>query len=129
AFHSPGRVLVHNQPDPTHPDHEVTQQVREILSTAHDANGQGFDIVDMPAPQTHSDLNGPVNWSYLDYVILNDVIILPRFIDPFDDHAFELMQKLYPEHRLIQFTAQALFDHGASIRESTLPQPRVSRRR
>lgn len=129
AFHSPGRVLLHNQPDPTHPDHAVTQRVRDILSTAKDATGQPFEIIDMPAPQTHSDLNGPVNWTYLDYLIINDVIIMPRFIDPYDAQAYELMQKLYPEHRIIQFTAQALFDHGASIRAITLPQPQVSRRR
>src|SRR5690625_1483931 len=129
AFHSPGRVILHNQPDPTHPDHEVTQTVREILAKSHDVNGRPLEIIDMPAPQTHSDLVGPVNWSYLDFLVLNDVILMPRFVDPHDDQARELMTKLYPQHRIIPFTAQALFDHGASMRAVTLPEPRVSSQR
>lgn len=128
AFHSPGRVLLHNQSEPSHPDHEVTQRVRNILAASHDATGQPLEIIDVPAPQTHSDLRGPVNWSYLDFLLLNDVLLLPRFIDPFDDDVHELFTQLYPEHRIVSFTAQALFDHGASIRAVTLPQPRVSRR-
>jgi len=129
AFHSPGRVMLHNQPDPSHPDHAVTEQVRDILAEAHDANGNPIEIIDMPAPQTHSDLRGPVNWSYLDFLVLNDVILMPRFIDPHDDEARQLMSTLYPEHRIVPFTAQALFDHGASIRAVTLPEPRVSSQR
>ena len=129
AFHSPGRVLLHNQSDPSHPDHAVTETVREILSAARDANGRPLEIIDVPAPQTHSDLCGPVNWSYLDFLVLNDVILMPRFIDPHDDEARELMANLYPDHRIIPFTAQALFDHGASMRAVTLPEPRVSSQR
>src|SRR5690625_41873 len=129
AFHSPGRVILHNQSDPSHPDHATTQHVREILTASADAAGNPFDIIDMPAPETHSDLRGPVNWTYLDYLVVNDVIIMPRYIDPRDDEAHALMRKLYPEHRIVPFTAQALFDHGASIRAVPLPQPRVSSRR
>ena len=129
AFHSPGRVILHNQPDPSHPDHEVTEAVREILATSHDAKGRPLEIIDMPAPQTHSDTRGPVNWSYLDFLMLNDVILMPRFIDPHDEPAQELIRTLYPEHRLVPFTAQALFDHGASMRAVTLPEPRVSSQR
>lgn len=129
AFHSPGRVLLHNQPDASHPDHAVTNRAREILAEATDAHGNPLEIIDVPAPQTHSDLRGPVNWSYLDYLVLNDVIIAPRFVDPHDDEAHQLLGKLYPDHRIVPFMAQDLFDHGASIRAVTLPQPHVSTRR
>lgn len=129
AFHSPGRVILHNQPDPGHPDHALTQQVRQILAASHSADGSPLEIIDMPAPQTHSDLRGPVNWTYLDFLVLNEVIVAPRFVDPHDNEAHELLRKLYPEHHLETFTAQALYDHGASMRAITLPQPRVSSQR
>ncbi|HIW46336.1 MAG TPA: agmatine deiminase family protein [Candidatus Yaniella excrementigallinarum] len=129
AFHSPGRVLLHTQPDPSHPDHAVTNQTREILSAATDAQGNALEIIDVPAPQTHSDMRGPVNWSYLDYLMLNDVIIVPRFVDPNDSTAHELLGKLFPDHRIVPFMAQDLFDHGVSIRAITLPQPQASTRR
>lgn len=129
AFHSPGRVLLHNQTDPSHPDHEVSNQAREILAQATDAQGNPLEIIEVPAPQTHSDRRGPVNWSYLDYLVLNDVIIAPRFVDPHDHEAHELLGKLYPEHRIVPFLAQDLFDHGASIRAITLPQPHSNARR
>lgn len=129
AFHSPGRVILHNQHDPSHPDHDLTQRVRSILASAHSADGTPLEIIDMPAPQTHSDLRGPVNWTYLDYLVLNDVILMPRFIDPHDAQAHTLLGQLYPEHRIERVTAQALFDHGASMRAITLCEPRVSSQR
>src|SRR5699024_5285959 len=43
AFHSPGRVLLHTQPEPSHPDHAVTNQTREILSAATDAQGNALE--------------------------------------------------------------------------------------
>lgn len=129
AFHSPGRVLLHNQSDPSHPDHEITNRTRQILAEATDASGTPLEIIEVPAPQTHSDMRGPVNWSYLDYLVLNDVILAPRFVDPHDTDAHELLGRLYPEHRIVPFMAQDLFDHGASMRAVTLPQPHVSTRR
>ncbi len=51
AFRSPGRVILHNQADPSHPDHEVTNQAREILQQATDVHGNPFEIIEVPAPR------------------------------------------------------------------------------
>nr|WP_241563012.1 agmatine deiminase family protein [Streptomyces sp. E1N211] len=40
AFARPGVVVAHHQPDPAHPDHEVTEEVIGILRSATDALGR-----------------------------------------------------------------------------------------
>ncbi|MFJ9908803.1 agmatine deiminase family protein [Streptomyces sp. NPDC101152] len=48
---SPVRVVVaHVQPDPAHPDHEVTQKVVGLLTAQTDARGRRLEVVEVPAP-------------------------------------------------------------------------------
>lgn len=50
AFARPGVVVAHHQPDPAHPDHEVTEEVIGILRAATDALGRPLEVVPVPAP-------------------------------------------------------------------------------
>src|SRR5207342_2955428 len=58
---SPGRLLLHAQHDPAHPDHAVSHELRELLAEQTDAAGRRFDIVDLPAPETLRDHEGFVD--------------------------------------------------------------------
>src|SRR5439155_22585223 len=61
---SPGRVLLHDQRDTSHPDHAVSAELRAVLSEARDARGEGFEILDLPAPTVLRDDGGFVDFSY-----------------------------------------------------------------
>src|SRR3954468_2998449 len=50
AFARPGVVVAHSQPDPAHPDHEVTREVIGLLKAQTDARGRSLEVVEVPAP-------------------------------------------------------------------------------
>src|SRR6478752_3109650 len=59
---TPGRLLLHAQQDPQHPDFAVSRELRTFLSEQTDAAGRAFEIIDLPAPETLRDGEGFVDY-------------------------------------------------------------------
>lgn len=120
---SPGVVLLHDQEDPSHPDHVVTRELRELLKEARDARGDHFEVVGLPAPTTLSDAQGPVDWSYVNHLVVNDAVIACTFDDSQDDRALAVLADAYPGRRIVGVDARPLFDRGGGIHCITQQQP------
>jgi agmatine deiminase len=120
---SPGVVLLHEQQDPAHPDHAVSRMLRELLEDARDARGERFEVVGVPAPRTLSDAEGPVDWSYLNHLVVNDGVIACTFGDPQDDASLGVLREAYPGRRVVGVEARPLFDRGGGIHCITQQQP------
>lgn len=123
AFAGPGTVLVHRQDDPRHPDHEVTRAIRDVLTSATDAQGRRLRVVDVPAPTVLHDEDGPVDWSYINHYVLNDAVVLCAFDDPHDDVAAGLLAEAYPGRTIEQVDARDVFAFGGGIHCITQQQP------
>ena len=78
---SPGIVLLHDQHDPSHPDHAVSGNYEEILSAAHDAR-RAVRHGRRAGPTTLHDEEGPVDWSYINHLVVNGGVIACTFDDP-----------------------------------------------
>ena len=122
---SPGVVLLHDQQDPTHPDHAVSRQLRELLEDARDARGERFEVVGVPAPRALADAEGPVDWSYINHLVVNDGVIACTFRDEHDDRALGVLADAYPGRRIVGVDARPLFDRGGGIHCITQQQPAV----
>lgn len=120
---SPGVVLLHDQQDPSHPDHAVSRQLRELLEDARDARGQRFEVVGVPAPRTLADGEGPVDWSYINHLVVNDGVIACTFGDEQDDASLGVLADAYPGRRVVGVDARPLFDRGGGIHCITQQQP------
>jgi agmatine deiminase len=120
---SPGRVLLHDQRDPSHPDHAVTAEIRGVLAAATDARGEAFDIVDLPAPQVLRDDGGFVDFSYVNHVLVNGAVIACAFDDPHDDAAVGILREAYPGREVVAVDARPLFERGGGIHCITQQQP------
>lgn len=120
---SPGVVLLHDQQDPSHPDHAVSRQLREVLEDARDAQGERFDIVGVPAPRTLADAGGPVDWSYINHLVVNDGVIACTFGDEQDQASLAVLADAYPGRRVVGVDARPLFDRGGGIHCITQQQP------
>jgi agmatine deiminase len=122
---SPGRVLVHDQRDSSHPDHPVSAEIRSVLAEAVDARGQAFDIVELPAPRVLRDAGGFVDYSYVNHVLVNDGVIACSFEDPNDADAVAILREVYPGRNVVALDARPLFERGGGIHCITQQQPAV----
>jgi agmatine deiminase len=121
---SPGRVLVHDQRDPSHPDAAVSALLRDTLEGAVDAAGRPFEIVPLPAPATLTDEDGWVDWSYVNHVVVNDGVIACAFGEPeADAAAAAILADAYPGRRVVQVDARAVFARGGGLHCITQQQP------
>lgn len=120
----PGRILLHAQRDPAHPDHAVTRTLREELVGARDAAGRPFEIVDVPAPATLRDDEGYVDWSYINHLVVNGGVIACAFGDErADAEAREILSAAYPGRRVVSVDARELFARGGGVHCITQHQP------
>ena len=121
----PGVVLVHDQRDPAHPDHDVSAQIRAALADSTDAEGRSWDIRPVPAPAVLTDDEGPVDYSYLNHLVLNGGVIACSFDDPVDSEAVSILAESYPGREVVTVDARPLFARGGGIHCITQQQPSV----
>jgi agmatine deiminase len=114
---SPGTVLVHDQRDPAHPDHEVTAEVVDLLQ------GEDFEVVRIPAPATLRDDDGFVDYSYVNHVVTNGGVVACTFADPHDDEALDVLRSVYPGREVVGVDAREVFARGGGLHCITQQQP------
>ncbi|WP_020076703.1 agmatine deiminase family protein [Cryocola sp. 340MFSha3.1] len=124
---SPGRLLLHDQRDPEHPDHLVSRELRALLSGTTDAAGRSWDIIDLPAPATLRDEEGFVDWSYVNHLVVNDGIVACGFGEErADAEATEILEAAYPGRRVTMVDSRPIFQRGGGIHCITQQQPAVA---
>jgi agmatine deiminase len=121
---APGRLLLHEQQNPEHPDFEVSRQLRAHLEQQTDAAGRAFEIIGLPAPSTLTDEEGPVDWSYVNHLVTNDGVVACGFGDErADATARAILADAYPGRTVVTVDARPLFDRGGGIHCITQQQP------
>ena len=121
TFAAPDVLLLHAQPDADHPDHLVMPQVRAALERVTDAT-----IVELPAPATLADDDGPVDWNYVNHVVVNGAVIACAFGEPSaDDRARGVLADVYPGREVRSVDAREVFARGGGLHCITQQQPSV----
>lgn len=124
TFVRPGVVLVHNQPDPGHPDYAVCREVAEVLSDSTDARGRRLSVIPMPAPRrTRESAHLPTGYSYINHYVANGVVLVGVFDDEHDSLAIEILRRVYRGREIVALDARDLFAFGGGIHTVTLQQP------
>lgn len=124
TFPSPGVILLHDQPNPGHPDHAVMRDIRALLEQATDARGRQFQIIDVPAPDAQRDAHGFVDYSYINHLVVNGGVIACGFgEDVADARARDILAAAYPGRRVVTVDARELFARGGGVHCITQQQP------
>jgi agmatine deiminase len=127
TFPAPGRLLVHDQRDPAHPDHEVSRDLIARLENEADAAGRPLQVIPLPAPAALRDDSGFVDHSYVNHFVLNGAVVAGTFDDPADDEALEVLAAAYPGREVVAVDARPLFARGGGVHCITQQQPRSRR--
>ncbi|MCK8679413.1 agmatine deiminase family protein [Streptomyces lichenis] len=125
AFARPGTVVVHTQPDPRHPDHELCRSNVELLRRQTDAKGRPLEVVEIPAPTVLEEDGEWVDYSYINHYLCDGAVILCAFDDPRDEEAAATFRRLFPDREVVLVDARAIFAGGGGIHCITQQQPAV----
>lgn len=97
------------------------------LLQAKDAEGNKYKYVYLPLSKNNVTLeNGKqldYKGSYINYYIANQVILVPNYNDPNDKIANEMIQKLYPDRKVVGIDVRELYKNGGMIHCITQQQP------
>jgi agmatine deiminase len=118
CFASENVILYHDQQDPSHPDFEVSKEVKSTLEAA-----SSYELIAIPAPKVLRDAEGFVDYSYINHYIVNGAVILCSFDDPNDEVAKSILEKVYPGRDIVLVDAKRIFANGGGIHCITQQQP------
>lgn len=123
---SAGTVLVHAQRDEAHPDAAVSRELRQVFERSVDAAGNPWRIVELPAPATLRDGHGFVDWSYVNHLVTNGVVIACGFGEPAADaRAAAILSEVYPGRNVVTVDAREIFARGGGVHCITQQQPTI----
>jgi agmatine deiminase len=122
AMPSPGVVLVHDQRSRDHPDFAISAQIKAVLAEAR----PDWDVIDVPAPAVLTDDEGPVDYSYINHLVVNGGVIACKFNDRGDEEAAAILAEAYPGRTVRSVDARPLFERGGGIHCITQHQPAAS---
>lgn len=119
CFAPDGRVLIHDQQNPNHPDYLVSAEVRKLFISA------GYQVVSVPAPEALKDDHGYVDYSYVNHYVLNNAVLLCGFDEKRDRDIKSMMRDVYPGREIVIIDARELFARGGGIHCITQQQPAI----
>lgn len=123
-FVRPGLLMTGGYPGDTSEWGRFLDEAKEILSKETDAQGRPFEMVDIPSAidvrSTHRDLFT----GYANFYIGNDAIYTPEFGDKnADAHAFEMLDRLFPDRKIIALEVDRIYENGGGIHCVTQQEP------
>jgi agmatine deiminase len=109
----------------------------EELQSASDEDGQALTLLPMELPAggvyAIGDRHDPVlgsgsrftDASYLNYLVTNNIVLIPAFGNANDAPAQKLLAKCFPQHRIVPIPVVSLTAEGGAIHCVTQQQPAV----
>jgi agmatine deiminase len=123
CFARPGLVLAISETDKTDPHFAAIQANLKTLRQAKDAKGRKLDVVEIHQP-TRQEYNGQrLPFSYINFYIANDAIIVPTFNDSMDEAARATLAKEFSERTIVQVDGIEVTKAGGCVHCITQQQP------
>lgn len=125
-FLNKNTILAMKTDDPADLNHEALMENLEILRSSTDRQGNEFEIVTLPMPETRTeeptvDGSGEVPASYANFYIGNGVVLVPIFNDPNDREALALLKHYFPRREVVGINCTELVWGQGSIHCITQP--------
>jgi agmatine deiminase len=89
------------------------------------ANGAKIDIITLPMPRKIEREGLRLPASYANFYIANTCILVPTFADPADESALSILQKCFPDRRVIGIDCRELIWGLGTFHCLTQQQPAI----
>lgn len=113
-FVDPRTVVACVEPDASDPNHAPLAENLARLARMTDQDGRPLRVVELPMPSPVGDDEGRVPASYANFLVANEVVLLPTYDDPNDARARAILEKVFPGRRVVGVPSRPLiFGMGA----------------
>lgn len=141
CFVAPGELVLAWTDDPDNPNYGRCRAALSVIEQSRDARGRELKVHKMPLPSaiyaTEAECEGveqvegsqprtPDEWlagSYVNFLLVNGGVIMPRFDDPADEPAQALMQQMFPDRKVVALPGREILLGGGNIHCITQQQP------
>ena len=123
CFVNSGVVLVHGQPDPSHPDFETAREIEAIMRAASDAKGREIEVIVLDAPAERYVGDEPLSCSYVNFSFVNGGVVLGTFDDPKDAVVQDVFGQLFADREIACVNALPIFKGGGGVHCITQHEP------
>lgn len=141
CFVRPGEVLLAWTDDERDPNWSRCRAALAVLERSRDARGRALTVHRMPIPgplYASAEECAGVDWvagsqprdpsirlagSYVNFLIVNGGIVAPSFDDAKDEEARAILQRVFPEHRVVMVPGREILLGGGNIHCITQQQP------
>ena len=98
------------------PNAEVYDKTARLLAAQVDARGQPLQVVRIPSPGIFYDEDDQIiPASHMNFLIANDVVVVPIYKERPAELAVEALQTLFPERTVLGLSSKAILTGGGSF--------------
>ncbi len=109
--------------DPSHPDYDSLQIMEQELKALRQANGDEYNLFPLYLPKLKSDNGKILPASYVNFLVINDAVLVPIYDDPQDKETLEKLQQCYVSRNIIGINSKALVKQFGSIHCASMQFP------
>ena len=100
-FVNPNTVVTVVEDDPSDDNYAPLEENLRRLRTLRDETNQLLRIVELPMPRLLKHEGQRLPASYANFYIANELVLVPTYRDPNDARAVEILQREFPDRRVI----------------------------
>jgi agmatine deiminase len=104
------RVVLSYTENPVSPNYEISKENFKTLEAFSD-----LEVIKLPLPEPEGFIEKALAYSYANFVFLNGAIIVPTYNCPQDQQAIDILQKLFPDRKVIGFDSSLVIQQGGSL--------------
>lgn len=100
-FVNPTTVVTVVEEDPADENYEPLAENQERLASMKDQDGRPLRVVTLPMPRRLEHEGQRLPASYANFYIANGIVVVPTYRDPKDAEALEILQREFPDRRVV----------------------------
>lgn len=123
CFTRPGQVLIECLTGHDGPTREMLQENRRALEGATDAKGRPIEVIELEEAWEAEPESDTWCGSYINFYLANGGVVMPAYGVPGDARARAVIEKAFPDRRVVQVDIRKVAIGGGGIHCITMQQP------
>lgn len=110
-------------PAPKDSNHETLERLSVQLEKINRQVGNRFELVPLPLPDLITRCGQPLPATYANFLVTNDLVLVPVFNDGQDDGALRLIDELFPDREIVDIESNTLIRQRGGLHCAAMQIP------